>query len=183
MRSRVSHVPDNEITHAMAHYLFSIHRLKELKGYARVTDIAKEMGLNKSSVSVSLANLKKKELITEDENKFVSLSKQGHQLVHKVLGSRALLYYFLKDYIGVSEEVAYKDSCLMEHIISDETREKFFLLMKNNKSGLNLNKFDSYEDFTSTENNSLSNELEFLEYQDKFNNYNDYINYIKGKTE
>lgn len=180
MGNRVSHVPDNEITHAMAHYLFTIHRLKEIKGYARVTDIAKEMGLNKSSVSVSLANLRKKELIIEDENKFVSLSEQGHQLVHKVLSSRALLYYFLKDYIGVSEEIAYKDSCLMEHIISDETREKFFLLMKNNESGLNLNKFDNYEEFTSIENNALSNEIEHLEYQDKLSKYNEYI---IGKSE
>lgn len=172
MKNRVNHLPDNEITHAMAHYLFSIHRLKELKGYARVTDIAKEMGLNKSTVSVSLNSLKKKQLIFEDENKFFSLSHEGHELVHKVLGSRALLYYFLKDHIGVSEETAYKDSCLMEHIISDETREKFFLLMKNNKSGLNLNNFQNYEEFTSVENNDISNEIHSLDYSDKeFNNY------------
>lgn len=164
MKNRVNHLPDNEITHAMAHYLFSIHRLKELKGYARVTDIAKEMSLNKSTVSVSLNSLKKKKLIIEDENKFFSLTDEGHQLVHKVLGSRALLYYFLKDYIGVSEEIAYKDSCLMEHIISDETQEKFFLLMKNNESGLNLSDFENYEDFTSIKNNSLNGDIELNDY-------------------
>lgn len=175
MKNRVSHVPDNEITHAMAHYLFSIHRLKEEKGYARVTDIAKEMSLNKSTVSVALNNLKKKQLISEDENKFVSLSDEGHKLVHKVLGSRALLYYFLKDFIGVSDETAYKDSCLMEHIISDETREKFFLLMKNSKSDLNLNDFENYEEFTSTKNNSITDNTGRLESEHQQIKDNDYI--------
>jgi DtxR family Mn-dependent transcriptional regulator len=30
----------------------------------------------------------------------------------------------------VNEEVAHKDSCLMEHLMSTETREKFFNFMK-----------------------------------------------------
>ena len=39
----VQHTSDNELTHSMAHYLLTIHKLKEEKGYARVTDIAKSL--------------------------------------------------------------------------------------------------------------------------------------------
>ncbi len=46
----ITHTSDNELTHSMAHYLLTIHKLKEEKGYARVTDIAKELGLTKGSV-------------------------------------------------------------------------------------------------------------------------------------
>ncbi|HXH29737.1 MAG TPA: metal-dependent transcriptional regulator [Bacteriovoracaceae bacterium] len=126
----VSHTHDNDLTHSMVHYLLAIHKLKESKGYARVTDIAIEMGLTKGSVSTALTNLKKRELVMEDESKFLSLSATGHDAVHGILSSRTLLFYFLKDIIGVNEEVAHKDSCLMEHLMSSDTRERFFNFMK-----------------------------------------------------
>lgn len=147
---KTTHISDNELTHSMAHYLLAIHKLKDNNGYARVTDIAKEMNLTKGSVSIALNNLKKKKLILEGDNKFFSLSEKGHKQVHSILTSRTLLYYFLKDFIGVTEETAHRDSCLMEHLISDETRNKFFDFMKNNykdKNTLNMSEFSSYKNF------------------------------------
>ncbi len=129
-KAPVQHTHDNDLTHSMVHYLLAIHKLKETKGYARVTDIANEMGLTKGSVSTALNNLKKRELVTEDESKFLSLSDTGHHAVHDILSSRTLLYYFLKDIVGVSEETAHKDSCLMEHLMSEESRDKFFKFMQ-----------------------------------------------------
>jgi DtxR family transcriptional regulator, Mn-dependent transcriptional regulator len=125
------HNHDSDLTHSMVHYLLAIHKLKETKGYARVTDIATEMSLTKGSVSTALTNLKKRRLVLEDESKFLSLSPSGHEAVHGILSSRTLLYYFLRDIIGVNEDIAHKDSCLMEHLMSHETREKFFNFMKN----------------------------------------------------
>ena len=84
-KKNVSHTSENELTHSMAHYLLTIHKLREEKGYARVTDIAKDLGLTKGSVSTALGNLKKKDLVVEDENKFLSLSKVGHDEVHRML--------------------------------------------------------------------------------------------------
>ncbi len=129
-KQSIQHTHDNDLTHSMVHYLLAIHKLKESKGYARVTDIAHEMGLTKGSVSTALSNLKKRELVIEDESKFLSLSSAGHEAVHGILSSRTLLFYFLKDIIGVNEDVAHKDSCLMEHLMSSETRELFFNFMK-----------------------------------------------------
>ncbi len=34
---------DNELSHSMVHYLLTIHKLKENRGFARVTDIAKDL--------------------------------------------------------------------------------------------------------------------------------------------
>ncbi len=129
-KQSIQHTHENDLTHSMVHYLLAIHKLKESKGYARVTDIALEMGLTKGSVSTALTNLKKRELVIEDESKFLSLSPSGHEAVHGILSSRTLLFYFLKDIIGVDEEIAHKDSCLMEHLMSSESREKFFNFMK-----------------------------------------------------
>jgi DtxR family Mn-dependent transcriptional regulator len=139
MDKKIQHVQDNDLTHSMVHYLLTIHKLKEANGYARVTDIAKHMSLTKGSVSTALNNLKKKGLVVEDDSKFLSLSDIGHEEVHSILSNRTLLYYFLKDFIGVSDETAKKDSCLMEHLVSGETRDKLFSFMKKSLSEKSLN--------------------------------------------
>jgi len=98
---------DSELSHSMVHYLLTIHKLKEGRGFARVTDIAKDLGLTKGSVSTALNNLKKRNLVLEEDDcKFLNLTELGHKEVHKILSSRTLLYYFLKDFVGVSEAVA-----------------------------------------------------------------------------
>lgn len=122
---------ESELSHSMVHYLLTIHKLKEERGYARVTDIAKELKLTKGSVSTALNNLKKKGLVEEEENsKFLLLTNTGHDEVHNILSARTLIYYFLKDFVGVSAEIAEKDSCAMEHLMSKETSERFFTFMK-----------------------------------------------------
>ena len=122
---------ENELSHSMVHYLLTIHKLKENRGFARVTDIAKDLDLTKGSVSTMLNNLKKKGFIQEeDECKFVVLTDLGHEEVHRILSSRTLLFYFLRDFVGVDEKTADFDSCQMEHLMSAQTSEKFFNFMK-----------------------------------------------------
>lgn len=152
----VTHTSENELTHSMAHYLLTIHKLREEKGYARVTDIAKDLGLTKGSVSTALSNLRRKDLVVEDENKFLSLSKVGHDEVHRMLSMRTLMYYFLTDVLKVDEEVAHKDSCLVEHLLSSETRKKLFEFMRaisadpkkySLSTKFDLSEFDDHKEF------------------------------------
>jgi DtxR family Mn-dependent transcriptional regulator len=145
-----------DLSHSMVHYLLSIHQLKEKKGYARVTDIAKALKLTKGSVSTALNNLKKRGLVVEEEDsKFLELSEMGHKEVHQILSSRTLLYFFLKDFLKVAETTAHQDSCMMEHLLSEETRSKFFEFMKehsqkntlNVQTSLDLTKFNNSQEF------------------------------------
>jgi DtxR family Mn-dependent transcriptional regulator len=147
-----------ELTHSMAHYLLSIHKLRETSGSARVTDIANEMKLTKGSVSVAIGNLKNKALVEDDESgKGVQLSASGHKVVHKVLSSRTLLYYFLKDFLKVTEDKAHSDSCHMEHLMSDETSHNLFMFMKSLlrlkemrfRTSLDLEKYTTLREFES----------------------------------
>lgn len=125
--TKAKHTQGNELTHPMAHYLLSIHELKEVKGYARITDMARVLGLTKGTVSMAVSNLKKKNLVQEEEeSKFLSLTPQGHQEVHGILSSRTLLFHLFQDVLGVDTQVAHQDSCLIEHLISEHTREKLF---------------------------------------------------------
>lgn len=123
---------ETDLSHSMTHYLLTIHKLKEQRGFARVTDIARELNLTKGSVSTAINNLKKKGLVSEEEDcKFLILTNDGHDEVHKILSTRTLMYYFLKDFLGVEQGIADKDSCEMEHLMSQESIEKLFQFMKN----------------------------------------------------
>jgi len=113
---------DHEITHSMAHYLMAIQDLLRSQGYARVTDVAKELEITPGSASVSLKALKSKGFVSEDKNKFLGLTEHGEKVAHDVhLANRSFIVFF-SEILGVEKEQAEIDSCKIEHLLSDETR-------------------------------------------------------------
>ncbi len=124
-------IPKSSLSHPMVHYLLTIHKLKENKGYARITDVAKELDLTKGSVSTAIKSLMEKGLIEhEEETKFLNLTEEGHHFVHEILTTRTLLFYFFRDFLGVDEKTANQDACLMEYLMAEKTSNKLFEFMK-----------------------------------------------------
>ena len=115
---------DNTLTHSAAHYLMTIHELLAAQGYARVTDIAKRLNITRGSCSISLKPLKKRGLVVEDANKFLSLSKEGRQMAEIVERNDQLLEQFFRDVIGVDPDQAEIDACKIEHLLSIESSVK-----------------------------------------------------------
>ena len=115
---------ENNITHSAAHHLLAILDLKEKRGYARVTDVARELNITTGSASINLKSLKAKNLIIEDENKFLALSEEGEAVARAVLMRKKILYNFLANVLKVRPEQAEIDSCKTEHLISAETAKK-----------------------------------------------------------
>lgn len=126
---------ENQLTHSAAHYLMTINDLVEERGYARVTDIAKQMGITRGSCSLSLKPLKKRGLVVEDDNRFLHLSAEGKQLVRLIEKNDKLLETLFRDVLGVSPEQAEIDACKLEHLISIETSanlERFISFLSTN---------------------------------------------------
>lgn len=115
---------ENNITHSAAHHLLAILELREKRGYARVTDVARDLNITTGSASINLKSLKAKNLIVEDENKFLALSEEGEAVAKAVLMRKKLLYNFLANILKVKPEQAEIDSCKTEHLISAETAKK-----------------------------------------------------------
>lgn len=115
---------ENNITHSAAHHLLAILDLKEKRGYARVTDVARELNITTGSASINLKSLKAKNLIIEDDNKFLTLSESGEAVARAVLMRKKILYNFLANVLKVKPEQAEIDSCKTEHLISAETAKK-----------------------------------------------------------
>lgn len=120
----------NEVTHSMAHYLMAIKDLLKAQGYARVTDVARELDITPGSASVSIKALKAKGFVSEDRNRFLNLTPEGERIAHDVnLTHRSFLYFF-QNVLGVSEEQANIDSCKIEHLVSSPTRERLLAFLQ-----------------------------------------------------
>jgi DtxR family Mn-dependent transcriptional regulator len=115
---------ENNLTHSAAHHLLAILELREKRGYARVTDVARELNITTGSASINLKSLKSKNLIVEDENKFLSLSEEGESLARAVLMRKKVLNDFLVGVLQVTPDQAEIDACKTEHLISVETAMK-----------------------------------------------------------
>ncbi len=115
---------ENNITHSAAHHLTAILELREKRGYARVTDVAKYLNITTGSASTNLKSLKSKSLISEDENRFLALTPEGEALAKAVINRKKILIRFLTDVLDVESEQAEIDACKTEHLISSETARK-----------------------------------------------------------
>lgn len=95
-------------------------------GAVRSIDVANKMNFSKPSVSVAMKNLKSKELITIDDNGFITLTDAGSKIAERIYERHRILTKALVN-LGVSEEIAKEDACRIEHDISDETFTKIKL--------------------------------------------------------
>ena len=121
----------NALTHSAAHHLFAIHELgAQYGGWARVSDIARFLGITRGSVSISLRALKDRALVTSDQNHMVRLSKQGQEIVENIAAKRIAMLTFLRQVLGLSAEQAEIDSCKIEHLISPQMAQRLVQFMK-----------------------------------------------------
>lgn len=125
---------ENEITHSGAHHILAILELTKSRGYARVTDVAKFLDITTGSASTNLKGLKQKELVVEDENRFVALSENGRTLAEAILSRRTILINFFEEILGVEHKQAEIDACKTEHLLSMETTNKMSKFAKERKA-------------------------------------------------
>lgn len=105
---------------SMEDYLETILLLQRQNGRVRSIDIASQLDFTKASVSIAMKNLREKGFITMAETGYITLTEEGLEKAGSVLERHNLLSDWLIR-LGVSEEVAVRDACRIEHDISEET--------------------------------------------------------------
>lgn len=113
----------NQITHSAAHHLMAVDDLLRRYGYARVSDVARQLGITRGSVSISLQPLKKGGLVLQDDHRHLRLSPTGQALVDGIRAKRQLLGRLFAEVLGVPPAMAEIDACKIEHLVSDTTAE------------------------------------------------------------
>jgi DtxR family Mn-dependent transcriptional regulator len=112
----------NELTHSAAHHLLAIYHVGlAYGGWARVSDIARQLNITRGSVSINLRALKKRAWVETDAHHLVKLTPDGVKIVRSVMAKRVVLKTFLCDVLGLSDAQAEIDSCKIEHLISQST--------------------------------------------------------------
>ncbi len=121
----------NELTHSAAHHLLAVYEVGlEYGGWARVSDIARQLSITRGSVSINLRALKKRGWIDTDEHHMVKLSAKGQKAVQAVMAKKAVVKAFLCSVLNVAEPQAEIDSCKIEHLISQPTGEQLVHFMR-----------------------------------------------------
>ena len=124
-----------QLSQSLEDYLEMVHMLRLANGIARVKDIAAALSVKMPSVAKAILELKKLGLVTQEPYSGVELTEEGRKAAADVLNRHILLKGFLIR-LGVSEAIADKDACSMEHILSAETLSTIEDFMKKGNEGV-----------------------------------------------
>ena len=111
-------------------YLETILILQEKNGTVRSVDIANELQYTKASISRAMSILKKSKHIEIGEHSTILLTEKGLQKARDVMKRHRVIAEFLVKSLGVDNELADKDACKIEHIISDEVFNKMIAFIE-----------------------------------------------------
>ena len=103
----------------MEDYLEAVLILEEKQIRVRCVDVAELLGVSKPSVTRAVKELSKRGCLVKGEGAALSLTEEGRALGISVYEKHN---FFTKQLVGagVSLELAVKEACPMEHVISEE---------------------------------------------------------------
>lgn len=104
-------------TPTMEDYIEQIYLLIDMKGYARVSDIAEELNIHPSSVSKMVQKLDQENYVIYERYRGIILSEKGEKIGERLVFRHDLLEQFL-EIIGVDEDQIYEDVEGIEHHLS-----------------------------------------------------------------
>ena len=102
-------------------YLKTIYILSK-KQKVHGADIAKEMGVSRPTVSVTLKELTEEGHVFVDEKHMVHLTKRGRRIAAETYERHNTFRQLLVE-LGVDEQTAATDACEMEHAVSRKSYE------------------------------------------------------------
>lgn len=121
---RFTRVRESHKYEAIEDYVELIDDLISVNGEARLVDVANRMGITQPTASKTLARLQRDGYITSEPYRSIFLTDKGKQLAEESRIKHEIVYEFLLA-IGVSPEIAKRDSEGMEHHVSEETLKIF----------------------------------------------------------
>ncbi len=114
---------------AIEDYLEQIHNLIEGKGYARVVDIAQNLGISQASVTNMIQKLDAEGYLIYERYRGVVLTDEGRKIGQEIARRHEVLTRLLSTF-GLDTETVHHDVEGMEHHISRQTLDVLTLLME-----------------------------------------------------
>jgi Mn-dependent DtxR family transcriptional regulator len=116
-------------TRAVEDYLEQIHNLIEAKGYARVVDIAQNLGISQASVTNMIQKLDAEGYLVYERYRGVTLTDDGRRVGQAIAKRHDVLTRLLQRF-GLDEATVLRDVEGMEHHISRQTLQVLTLILE-----------------------------------------------------
>ena len=107
------------------------------KGYAKVKDVSRILGVGPPSVTEMFQKLSEIGYINYEKYSGVTLTSKGKKIAKKTSKKHETLKNFLL-ILGVNKKIANEDACRIEHVVNSETIDrltKFVDFVQNFKEG------------------------------------------------
>lgn len=119
----------NSLTMASEDYLESVYRIMveqdAFETGIRSVDVAEQLGVSKASVNKAITTLKEHGMVEQTRYGRVTLTDVGLEYGKDVWHRHRTLRLFLTEQLGVDEETADDEACLMEHDLSADTMRRW----------------------------------------------------------
>lgn len=116
-------------TRAAEDYLEQIHNLIEAKGYARVIDIAANLGVSQASVTAMVQKLDTEGFLIYERYRGVALTEHGRAIGQAIARRHEVLTRLLASF-GIDAETVHRDVEGMEHHMSRQTLQVITLILE-----------------------------------------------------
>jgi Mn-dependent DtxR family transcriptional regulator len=119
---------DAPISHSMAHHLTAVAHLLAAGGYARVSDIARFLGLTRGSVSVRMKGLRAAGYVVQDGNHFFHLTELGRRTANSLRIRYEVARAFFTESAGLPPAQAHDQSCRIAYLLTAPTARRLAVL-------------------------------------------------------
>jgi len=110
-----------KLSQSVEDYLESIYILEITNEKIKSVTISKMLDVSKPAVTKAMNELFDAKYIEKTPYSAIKLTKSGRQIAKNVYHRHRVIREFLINKLGVNEEIAEKDCCMIEHVISPET--------------------------------------------------------------
>jgi DtxR family transcriptional regulator, Mn-dependent transcriptional regulator len=130
------------ISPSLENYVEVIFELCHKNAVVRVTDLAEKLSIAKSSVNQAVTALVQLGLVKHEKYGPLELTSKGNELAGSISKRHRVLKTFFTEILEVDTEIAEKDACSIEHLISPVTMEKLISYLENHEELVRLKEID-----------------------------------------
>lgn len=112
---------ENKITQKMEDYLEAVLDLEKEKGFARVREIAKMLGVTSASVNSAIKILSTQGMVNHQKYGYITLTGKGARVGTRIRLKHDTISRFFKDVLLLDPDDAEEEACIIEHAIGAET--------------------------------------------------------------
>jgi DtxR family Mn-dependent transcriptional regulator len=113
-----------KLSPSLEDYLETIYLIKKEKTVVKPIEVAKRLVVKKPCVTDAVKKLSKKGLVKYKKYGDITLTKRGMETSEEIYDKHKILVEFLVKVLKIKKEIAKKDACKIEHILSPTTLNK-----------------------------------------------------------